>query len=108
RFAPQLPADWDRVSATRVPVAGGPVEVTLVRGAGRLSVTVARPSGGGSPLKIVLAPAFPLDARVHSVSAGPLQVTRLGDVQRAEATLELRSEERRVGKEGRDWGSTWG
>src|SRR5207247_5827936 len=29
------------------------------------------------------------DARVHSVSAGPLQVTRLGDVQRAEATLEL-------------------
>ncbi|PYQ22894.1 MAG: amylo-alpha-1,6-glucosidase [Acidobacteria bacterium] len=89
RFAPQLPANWDRVSATRVPVAGGPVEVTLVRGAGRLSVTVARPSGGGSPLKIVLAPAFPLDARVHSVSAGPLQVTRLGDVQRAEATLEL-------------------
>src|SRR5437773_1545094 len=67
RFAPQLPADWDRLSATRVPVAGGPVDVTLVRGAGRLSVTVTRPSGGGAPLKIVLAPAFPLDARVHSV-----------------------------------------
>jgi len=89
RFAPQLPADWDRVSATRVPVAGGPVDVTLVRGAGRLSVTVTRPSVGGSPPKLVLAPAFPLDARVRSASAGPLQVTRLGDVQRAEVTLEL-------------------
>jgi len=91
RFAPQLPADWDRVSVARVPVAGGPVDVTLVRGAGRLSVTVTRPSVGGSPAKLVLAPAFPLDARVRSASAGSLQVTRLGDVLRAEVALELRT-----------------
>ncbi len=89
RFAPQLPADWDRVSVARVPVAGGPVDLALVRGAGRLSVTVTRPSVGGSPPKLVLAPAFPLDARVRSASAGSLQVTRLGDVLRAETTLQL-------------------
>jgi glycogen debranching enzyme len=87
RFAPQLPADWDRVSVTRVPVAGGPVDLALVRGGGRLSVTMTRPSSGGPPLKMVLAPAFPLDARVHSVSTGRIQVTRVGDVQKAEVTL---------------------
>ncbi len=89
RFAPQLPADWDRVSVTRMPAAGEPVDLALARGGGRLSVTVTRPSSGGPPLKLVLAPAFPLDARVRSVSSGRLQVTRLGDVQRAEVALEL-------------------
>jgi hypothetical protein len=94
RFAPQLPADWDRVSVSRVPVAGG-ADVSLVRGGGRLSITVIRaaPRAGpvaaaGAPLKLVLAPAFPLDARVRSASAGRLQVTRVGDVQRAEVTLD--------------------
>ena len=93
RFAPQLPADWDRVSVSRVPVAGGSVDLTLVRGGGRMSITVVRtaPTEGpaaGAPLNLVLAPAFPLDARIRSSTAGRLQVTRVGDAQRAEVTLE--------------------
>ena len=95
RFAPQLPADWDRVSVSRVPVAGGSVDVTLVRGGGRLSITVIRAAraGGpaaaaGAPLKLILSPAFPLDTKVRMVTAGRLQVTRVGDVQQAEVTLD--------------------
>lgn len=92
RFAPQLPADWDRVSISRVPVAGGSVDVTLARGGGRLSITVTRNGeagmAAGATLRLVLAPAFPLDARVHSATAGRLQVTRVGDVQRAEVALD--------------------
>lgn len=93
RFGPQLPADWDRVSVLRVPVSGGPVDVTLVRGGGRLKVTATRTASASgraarAPLKLVLAPAFPLDARVRSASAGRLQITRVGDVQRAEVSLD--------------------
>ena len=80
------------MSVSRVPVAGGSVDLTLARGGGRMSITVVRAAPKGSaadaPLKLVLAPAFPLDAKVRKVTAGRLQVTRVGDVQRAEVTLD--------------------
>ena len=87
RFAPQLPADWDRVSLERVPLAEGPAGLSLVRAPGRLTVTLTRPKPAGR-VRLALAPAFPLDARVRSASAGPLRVTRQGDVQRAEVTVD--------------------
>jgi glycogen debranching enzyme len=41
RFAPQLPADWNRVSITNVAFGQDRVDLTLERGGGRMSITVA-------------------------------------------------------------------
>jgi hypothetical protein len=44
-------------------------------------------------MRLVVAPAFPLDARVRKVTAqghsAPFQITRAGDIQRAEVSLDL-------------------
>ena len=116
RFAPQLPADWDRVEVRRVSAGARRVSITLSRWSPtETRITVRQQSGGDdggaepgarrAPLKITVAPSFPLDARVQAVAVGPppfgsdmklnrtrprpagFNVTREGDVQRAAATL---------------------
>ena len=130
RFAPQLPADWDRVEVRRVAAGARRVSITLRRTPTETRITVRQESGGGAqagaryaPLKLTLAPSFPLDARVQAVTVGPplvasdttlnrkrprpsdFGVTREGDVQRAAATaatgereLELSSRTPRDGR----------
>jgi len=87
RFAPQLPADWDRVSVSNVPAGGGRYDLALERTPGRLTLTVARRAGSGD-VALTFAPALPLDARVRSVEVDgrsvPPKLVRIGDVQRAE------------------------
>nr|MDQ3747350.1 hypothetical protein [Acidobacteriota bacterium] len=143
RFAPQLPADWDSVEVRRVAVGSATLDLSLVRGAGQMSISlrpravaaasspgnntqgtrspgangagtsgasVADTSGasgastsGASSLggaaaapTVILAPAFPLDARVRSVKADghslSYEVRREGDVQRVEFRVEARRE----------------
>jgi glycogen debranching enzyme len=94
RFAPQLPADWDRVAVHQVAVGGSRYDLKLVRSSGRTAIVIARggdPTPGSAP-KVVAAPSFPLDATVRSVTvngqAARFQLLRAGDVQRAEVTLE--------------------
>ena len=104
-FAPQLPADWDRVTVRNVAVGDSRYDLALVREPGVLSIVVdghqARsPSAGpdqaraGSPpAKLILAPAFPLDARVRSVTVDgrdtPFEIERRGDVQRALVRVDV-------------------
>ncbi|HLM58314.1 MAG TPA: GH116 family glycosyl hydrolase [Pyrinomonadaceae bacterium] len=103
RFAPQLPANWERVEVRSV--AAGPgarFDLSLARGAGRMTIKATRRGDAQSTpaaqdagvTRLTLAPAFPLDARVLAVTTGgrslPFEVTRVGDVQRAEVRLELR------------------
>jgi hypothetical protein len=92
-FAPQLPADWPRAAIKRVAVADGLFDLAIERREGARTVTVAR-TGGSSPVRLVLAPAFALDARIRSVSVDgrsrPYEMRREGDVQRA--TIELPAE----------------
>jgi glycogen debranching enzyme len=102
RFAPQLPANWERVEARNVAAQGARFDISLARGAGRMTIKVTRRGDSGTTpaeraagvTRLTLAPAFPLDARVRAVTAGgrdvPFKVTRVGDVQRAEVRLELR------------------
>jgi hypothetical protein len=96
RFAPQLPADWDRVSATSVPAGHAKYDLTLERGGGRMTITVSRqadqPSTTSSaPRQLVVSPAFPLDAVVRGVTVNgkPAQFTMipLGDVQQAQIVV---------------------
>jgi glycogen debranching enzyme len=123
RFAPQLPADWSSVEVRRVPLGGNTFDFALTRGGGQMSVKVrsngegqthaddkqmhlddkqthvddkhtpagdARTTAGTT---VILAPAFPLDARIRSVKADgrPLNfhVERRGDVQRVEFRVEV-------------------
>jgi glycogen debranching enzyme len=89
-FAPQVPADWDHVTARRVAVAGGTVDLTLERTAGRRTIAVRRQGGG--VLRVVAAPALAPDAKVRGVTvdgrAVPFRTSAVGDVQRVEVSLD--------------------
>jgi len=92
RFAPQLPADWDRVAVSKVPVRGGRCDLVLERSQGRITVEADRSPGAGGLTRLILAPGLPLDARVKAVIVGgrpvSARIERVGDVQRAEITVE--------------------
>jgi glycogen debranching enzyme len=88
-FAPQLPADWDRVSATNVPAGEARYDLGLERTGAELKVTVVRRSPASA--RLVIAPAVPLDARVVSAAVdgreAAFEVARVGDIQRAQVVL---------------------
>jgi glycogen debranching enzyme len=119
RFAPQLPADWDAVAVNNLSVGQRRVSIRLWRTQTKTTINVRQESAGGAtqtaarlaPLKITVAPSFPLDARVLSATAGPpsptseprpnrvgqrpyeFNVTREGDVQRAAVTASTAGRE---------------
>jgi hypothetical protein len=99
-FAPQLPADWDRVTVRNVAAGDARVDLALERGRGEETVTLTRRAGTSGPLRVRVAPAFPLDAAVRSASVDgrpvPTKVARQGDVQRVEVELEVTGSHRVV------------
>ncbi len=92
RFAPQLPADWDSVQVGNVVVGDARYDFRLVRTDSELRITATRQEGSGT-VHLELAPAFPLDARIRSVTVdgeeAEFEVVREGDVQRAVVTSAL-------------------
>ena len=86
RFAPQLPADWDRAAVRRVSAGSSRVDFAVERAAGRMTITATATAGAMPALD--LAPALPLDARVQSVRVDDADVRFRaqpeGDVQRIE------------------------
>jgi glycogen debranching enzyme len=99
RFAPQLPADWDRVSVVNIAAGESRYDLQLERSGSRLTITASARSAGGSttspPVRLVIAPAFPLDAIVRSVTVDgrrtPFKIQQMGDVQQAQVTLDTPS-----------------
>src|SRR6185295_2196578 len=91
RFAPSLPADWERVAVRNVAAGQSRYDLSFARSAGRATIVVER-RGEGPSLRLVVAPAFPRDARVLSVLAGGrtlrFDTTAIGDVQRIEVALD--------------------
>ena len=91
RFAPQLPADWGRVAVSRIPVGGGQVDLTMVRTACEDTITLRRSRAGG-PWRALLAPSYPLDARIEAVAVdgrpAKLELERLGEIQRPGVRVE--------------------
>ena len=96
RFAPQLPADWDRVSVVNIAAGESRYDLQLERSASRLTITASARSAGGStaspPVRLVVAPAFPLDAIVRSVTVNgrrtPFKTHQMGDVQQPQVTID--------------------
>lgn len=97
RCAPQLPANWDAVSAHNISADDAQYDFSFTRTPGRLEVTIARRPQSTEvqsqqpPARVVLAPAFPLDAVVRAVSVNGRRTTferRLrGDIQQAEVVI---------------------
>lgn len=90
---PQLPADWDRTLVRNIPVGSGRYDLSIRRSPGRESLTLTA-AGGREPsaIRLVVAPAFPLDARVRGVTvngrAVPHETLNVGDEQRASVTID--------------------
>lgn len=88
RFMPQLPAHWERVAVKRFRVGDARYDLTLRRARGRMTIYVAPSEHQGSASadfaptreaetaagqlarKLIIGPAFPLDARVRAVRVG--------------------------------------
>lgn len=98
-FAPQIPADWDHVAVRGVAVGEALVDLALERRRGEETITLTR-RGGAGLLRVRLAPAFPLDATLRSVSVdgrpGPTKLARQGDVLRGEVELDVTGSHRVV------------
>jgi glycogen debranching enzyme len=93
RIAPQLPADWDRVSVQRIGVKDGRLDLEITRGAGVLTIAIVGQAEAAGPA-LVVSPALPLDAEIDRVTvdgrATKPTVTRTGDVQFAAVTIDDR------------------
>jgi hypothetical protein len=80
---PQLPGDWNTLRATGIPAGDARFDLLFERGDGvrRFELT----GGGASLVRVALAPAIPLDARVREVTVnerqGRFNVERQGDSQ---------------------------
>jgi glycogen debranching enzyme len=101
-FAPQLPANWDRVSVTNLRAGDRNGELTLERMSGVQTITIypfsrsihtQYQTGEVKKLRVTIAPAFPLDARIRSVTvngqAAAVKLTQVGDIQRAEISFDF-------------------
>jgi hypothetical protein len=92
RFAPELPAAWDRVEARAVHAGREQYDLAFERAGGRAVIRITRrDSPSPTSTRIVVAPAFPLDARIRRVTVNGTvmkhEIVPIGDVQRVEVTV---------------------
>ncbi|HRH41567.1 MAG TPA: GH116 family glycosyl hydrolase [Pyrinomonadaceae bacterium] len=90
KFAPQVPVNWNDYEAKSVRVGGNSLDFKVKREKGKMTVLVSQT---GSGTKLILAPSFPLDAKIKSVTvagkAATAQVKSNGDIQQAELQIDL-------------------
>jgi glycogen debranching enzyme len=90
---PQLPANWDTLAVDAVPVGRTRYDLRIERSANREAISLTERSPGGHGIRrLIVAPAFPVDARVRAVTvngrSARYQLTGVGDTQRATVLLE--------------------
>lgn len=94
RFAPNIPADWEHLDVRGVRAANSSFDFKLSRTKGKMTIFIEqRGQIAAVPTKLILSPAFPLDAKIKSVSVRGkkivFQAKRNGDVQTAEVSFDL-------------------
>jgi hypothetical protein len=95
QFAPALPATWDHVEVTNVAMGATKYDLAFSRQRGAATLRIVRHTSSDAPghtHRILLVPAFPLDARIRRVTvdgvARAVQTERVGDEQRARVTID--------------------
>jgi glycogen debranching enzyme len=96
RIAPQLPAQWNEAAVRNIPAGSARYDFSFQRSAGQIKIVLAKRVLKDAVLaaatKLTLAPAFPLDARIHNVTVNGRQtkfeIKRAGDVQSAEVKID--------------------
>src|SRR5262249_9159244 len=87
-----LPATWDRVAAANVPMGTSRYSLEFTRGRGTATVRIATREAPPHAQHLIVAPAFPVDARIHGVTvngaASTPELRRIGDEQRARVTVD--------------------
>jgi hypothetical protein len=100
RFAPQLPADWDRVAVRNVAAGAERLDISMGRTTGRDTIAIERVGAGTQPLRLLLAPSYPLDARIDAVEVDGrttrFSLERIGDVQRPQLEAGLQAQSARI------------
>jgi hypothetical protein len=97
RFAPQLPANWDSALIDNFAVGDAKYDLNIGRSRntpGRLIVHIEKRNLGRNArgvTRIIVAPAFPLDAQIKSVMVSqhpaPFAIRKSGDVQFVEVVI---------------------
>lgn len=94
-FAPQLPANWNRVAVENVAAGARHYDLTLERTRSGQMVITLDPRAGPSQTTLeqfVVAPALPLDALVQSVTvngrSAQFEIARRGDIQQARVAVK--------------------
>jgi glycogen debranching enzyme len=93
RFAPQIPASWDRLELRNVKLRESRWTFLLTRGEGRLQLRLEGDGGGGGGHRLRFAPALPpgtreVRARVNG-KASPVRLTQSGSDVRAELETDV-------------------
>lgn len=90
RFAPQIPADWNEFETKGVRAGSTTLDFKVSRSPGRSNFSIRR---NGESKKLILAPAFPLDATIRSVTVNrkktAFRSSTIGDSQYAEVSIDL-------------------
>ncbi|HSE25045.1 MAG TPA: GH116 family glycosyl hydrolase [Pyrinomonadaceae bacterium] len=97
RFAPRLPVNWDQVEVQSVAVGNRKYDLNLRHVAGRTTIVAKRSGSNASAVpgkvRVTIAPTFPLDARVRSVTVQgrrvKFEVSQTGDAQSAVVSFDL-------------------
>ena len=93
RFAPQIPADWNSVAAKNVRVGGASLDFVVTRDNGKMIVKIAKRESSATIQNVVLAPSFPLDAKINQVFVNDknaaFQSKINGDAQQIEVKFDL-------------------
>jgi glycogen debranching enzyme len=96
RIAPQLPAEWNEATVRNIPAGGARYDFSFHRSAGQIRLALAKrvvnDTVPTAVTKLTLALAFPLDARIRSVTVNgreaKFEIRRSGDVQQAEVKVD--------------------
>ena len=98
RFAPQFPANWNEASVQNVRAGTTEFDLKWRRAANLQTINITRreleeetPGARRPPTKLIIAPSFPVDARVRRATLNGKDVKfilkRIGDVQFAEVSF---------------------
>ncbi len=99
KFAPNIPAGWNDLDVRGIRAGSSSFDFKFTRTKGKLTISVEQ-RGQNNPIKLILAPIFPLDAKIKTVTAGSkktaFQMRQIGDGQQSEVQVDLTTQKTEI------------